>query len=241
MTRSGEPPFSPRRKRRKVPRIMGDTDPNGTTSAPVAGAPMPPVGEGTNDTPATQAPPEGEATTTPALTPEQLTAELAKVRREAAGYRTKLKTFEDQAAQEAAAKLSDLEKAQMKVADLEKALGEQTRREQERTVRYEIQAHAAKLGIIDPEAAYALMDRAQLDYTDDGAPKNVNKLLKELIASKPYLAGPVAQGSAANPARNPAQAGTYTESQIAAMTPAEYQQHKAAIWQAQKEGRVLKG
>lgn len=197
---------------------------------------QPQVGNPPTETPAE--PQVGEPK--PALNLEQALRELEKVRREAAEHRVKHKEAQDKLTAFEQSQMSDLEKAQAKVAEYERQLSERARQEQERTVKYEVQLHAAKLGIVDPDAAVKLLDWAQLDFNEDGTPKNAEKLLKALIADKPYLAGTPASGSATNPARNNSQSGYFTDSQISAMSPADYQKNRAAIFAAMKEGRILK-
>ena len=53
-----------------------------------------------------------------------------------------------------------------------------------------------------------------LEFDDNGKPKNADKLLRELVQAKPYLAGqpPV---NPTNPNLNHSQRGDFTESQIA--------------------------
>lgn len=172
------------------------------------------------------------------LTLEQALAELKKVRTEAANHRVKLNEFEEKARKEAEAQMTEAQKATSRATDLERQLAERTQSYQERAIKYEVQLHAAKLGIIDPDAAVKLLDWSQLEYDADGSPKNAGKLLQDLVKAKPYLAGTPQSGSVANPAR-PNQSLTFTQAQIAQMSPDEYKKNRAAIFAAQKEGRIV--
>lgn len=103
--------------------------------------------------------------------------------------RTQLKTIED-------AKLTDQEKqqkrfdeAQQKIADYERQQTEWARERQELTTRTAIVSAAQKIGMVDPEAAYKLLDLTTLEFNEDGSPKNTEKVLRALLQSKPYLAG----------------------------------------------------
>jgi hypothetical protein len=185
------------------------------------------------------APQAGDSTQPSTLTLEQALDALKKARAEAASYRVKLNDYERQQQEAERAKLTKEEQLSAKIADYERDLAEKTRQHQERMVRYEVRLHAAKLGIIDPEAAEKLLDLSQLEYDGDGTPKNMQKLLQDLVKAKPYLAATPSSGSAANPPRT--QSLTFTQSQIAQMSPDEYKQNKAAIWAAQREGRILPG
>lgn len=191
-------------------------DPTAPTTPPPAGAPdatttspaAPQVGApATPPTPTT--PPASPAVADPqvggadesGLTPDQLKAELARVRREAAQHRTRLKAFEDAQAAADAAKLSDLEKAQRQIATLQQAEADRTRAYQELTIRYAITQHAQTLDIVDPDAAMKLLDWSEIEFDDAGQPKNIAKLLEKLLADKPYLKKIAAPGVAGAPVR----------------------------------------
>lgn len=127
---------------------------------------------------------------------------VKKLRAEAADYRRRLRELESTVKQHEDAKLSDMEKLQKRSAQLERQLAEYERERQERTVRYEVMLAAGKLGIIDPEAAYRLLDLAALEYDEEGTPSNLEAALKSLVKSKPYLvAQPAGGGSPTNPSR----------------------------------------
>lgn len=53
--------------------------------------------------------------------------------------------------------------------------------------RAAITAEAAKLGVIDPDAAYALMDQSGLEIDDTGSVAGVSEALTALLEAKPYL------------------------------------------------------
>lgn len=188
-------------------------------------------------------------TQTSTLTLEQALRELAKVRREAAENRTARRTLEAEKAEAERAKLSKEERLAAELADAEKTRHALTLTYQERMLAYETKLAAADLGIIDPDAAMKLLDTARLEYADDGSPKNLAKLLKELVAAKPYLVAQTPQQiAAASAARASAtnsasvnQTGTtqFSQQQIANMTPDEYKKYRASIFQAQRAGRIL--
>jgi hypothetical protein len=60
-------------------------------------------------------------------------------------------------------------------------------------------AKSAKLGIVDPDAAYRLLDKGAIEYGDDGKPTNTEALLVAMLKERPYLAG--TGSSAMNPAK----------------------------------------
>lgn len=207
------------------------TEANGNpqVGAPEA-IPQPQVGE--------QSPTSPQAGDSPnTLTLDQALDALRKARTEAASHRVKLNEYEEKARKDAEAQMTEAQRFQSRAADLERELADKTRAHQERSIQYEVQLNAAKLGIIDPDAAAKLLDYSQLEYDADGSPKNAGKLLQDLVKAKPYLAGTPPSGSVANPPRQNTSM-TFTQAQIAAMSPADYQKNRDGIMAAYKEGRV---
>ncbi len=142
---------------------------------------------------------------------------VRKLRAEAAEYRKKLRELEGKLKADEEAKLSQTDKLQKQLADKEREKSELERRYQESTLRYEVMLAASKLGIVDPEAAWRLLDAAEIEYDDQGQPQQVEKMLQTLISKKPYL---VASGGSSG-ATNPARASQLTREQIEKMSPAE--------------------
>lgn len=173
-------------------------------------SPTPQAGQ----TPAETTPQAGNA----ALSADALAKELEDARREAAKHRTeknsvkseldKLKAELDklQAAQltEEERKTKEYQKAQERAAALEAQLAETLKRNQELQLKTAVQAAAVKLGVIDPDAAYLLLDKTALAPTDNGEtdPAKVETAVKALLTAKPYLRGGGPQTSAANPAKS---------------------------------------
>lgn len=90
--------------------------------------------------------------------------------------------------------LNELQKAQKtagdlqtKIAELERQAKDSEREQQERVIRYEVMLKATGLGVVDPEAAVKLMDWGSLEFAENGAPTNLEKVLKDLVKAKPYL------------------------------------------------------
>ena len=98
------------------------------------------------------------------------------------------------------AEMSELQKAQERAAQLEKQLADAAEKQKALMTQSDITAKAAKLGIIDPDAAYRLLDTSKLEYDEAGQPTNSEALLTALLKEKPYLAGGGA--SAMSPAKS---------------------------------------
>lgn len=181
----------------------------------------------------------------PALTLEEALAalerkdrDLADTRKEAANYRTKAKDLDKRIADDEAAKLSDVEKAQ-KRAEAAEAREKTTR---ERVGRTELKLAAKDAGIIDADDAIVHL-LGKLEYDDDGEPQDVAKLVTDLKASKPHLfaaassgastqsqqAPRASTGAAMNAPRSSTQTGGLTRELIERMTPREYALRRADV------------
>jgi hypothetical protein len=164
-----------------------------------------------------------------------------KLRSEARAMRDRLKAAESSAKELAdlkakleADKLTETERWQKQATDLQSKYDSDTSALTERIVRYEVERQAAKLGIIDPDAAAQLIDWDALEYDEDGTPKNADALLKDLLKSKPYLAGKVqaSAGGATNPSRAQSNAsGELSWDVITKMTAEQYNARRAEIQQ----------
>ena len=127
-------------------------------------------------------------------------AYVRKLRAEAAEYRKRLRELERAIKAHEEEKLSEHERMQRRVAELERERYEYELRLREHTLRYETMLRARELGIVDPEAAYRLLDLAEVEYDEDGRPTNLERLLRDLVRKRPYLLGS-AGASATNPGR----------------------------------------
>lgn len=163
---------------------------------------------------------------------------VRKLRAEAAEHRKRLRELEGKVKADEEAKMTEQEKLQKRLAELERKETEYQQALQARTLEYEVKLHAARLGVVDPEAAYRLLDLKQIEFDEDGKPVNLEKVMKDLIAKKTYLVG---QQSAVSPT-NPAQGRVsgqqvFTRSQL--RDPKFFAANRDAIMQAMREGRIL--
>lgn len=69
-------------------------------------------------------------------------------------------------------------------------------------VRLEAERCARKLGIVDEDAAFQLLDRDRIECDETGRPANVDRLMEELIAQRPWLVRSEAGTSVTNPPRD---------------------------------------
>lgn len=165
---------------------------------PGPGAPPNPPQEG-NQPPG--APPAAPPPSTPPTEdPKTFDAEyVSKLRNEAADNRTKLKAAQDELKKLQDAQLSDQEKAVKRATEAEARAQAAEAKVKERTVRADVKLAAAKLNVVDPDAAYKLLDLDQITFNEAGDPTNIDKLIGQLVKDKPYLVGANGSHSSANP------------------------------------------
>src|ERR1700730_14059795 len=196
---------------------QGET-PNGTAPTPATGTP------GTGETPGTA--------TDDAKQIEDLKAALKKANAESAAHRHKAKELDDLKAKLEADKLSESEKLQKQLTDLQAQHDAAKREAQETRVNSAIQLHALQAGI-DPTLASKLISRAEVETDDAGNPTNVDALLKALAKQYPMLVGkapPVASGGATTPPRSQSGAPPVLSwDVIGKLTPTEYAARGAEI------------
>ena len=183
------------------------SDSTSATNGQEPGAP-PQAGTTTSES-TTQAQAAAGTTDQPSTTTDVtvLQRELAEARREAAKHRTDLRKVTD-------AQLSETERLQRRVTELEAEREAIASREKERAVRFAALEAAAKLGFRDPDLAVRLIDPAAVETKDDGTPKNVERLLAEVLARSPYLGRPGASADFGGGQRRTAPAGTDMNSLI---------------------------
>jgi hypothetical protein len=99
-------------------------------------------------------------------------------------------------------------------------------------------AEAARLGFADPDDAMRLLDRATLEFEDDGSPRNVGTQLAALAKSKPYLLNirPVGSFDTGLGGGRQSAPRTYTRAEL--RDPAFYAANRDDILRAQVEGRI---
>lgn len=151
----------------------------GAATAQAADASQPQAGASKDDG---QAQAAAQTPSTDTVDVSALQRELAEARKEAAKYRNEKNAAET-------AKLSTDERLTKQVADLERKLADAEVRDQERTVRLASIEAASRLGFRNPDLAYRLLDRAAVQFGDDGSPKNVESLLTQVAKTDPYLVG----------------------------------------------------
>jgi hypothetical protein len=184
--------------------------------------------------------PEPEAT--PPATGEELgaagKAALEKERQARREAEKRLAQLQEELRKHQEAQLSETERAQRRLAELERSLAERERVLQEHTIRSAAIEAAARLGFRDPGDAYRLIDRAELEFDEDGSPRNVTDLLGALAKSKPYLLREAGGYGSPDAGRGAGRAGPtiYTRDQL--RDPKFFQENRDDIMRAAAEGRI---
>lgn len=104
-----------------------------------------------------------------------------RVKRERKSWEQKIKEEKEKAA------MSEAERLKAEKEEAEKNATAAIERANQRLIRSEVIAQAAKLNIVDPDAAYALMSKEDVKVEDDDTVTGVKESLEALIKAKPYL------------------------------------------------------
>lgn len=185
--------------------------PEPTTPTPQAGdggAPPPQAGDTTPTTP--QA----------GKSQEDYDKIIADLRRENAAARVKAKELDDLKQKLENDKLSETERLTKQIADLQKAHDAAIAQTQTLKVAASVASQAARLGFADPDDAIRFLDASEIDANAS----NVESLLKDLLKSKPYLAGTqrASSGGATNPSRSQASSGNITDDYVNRLMAGEF-------------------
>jgi hypothetical protein len=109
---------------------------------------------------------------------------VRKLRAEAADYRKRLRDLEGRVKTEEETRLPEHDRLQKRLSEVERQSTEYQQTLKDRTLRYEVMLAANKLGIVDPDAAFKLLDVASLEFDEAGNPREVEKALKAGLKKK---------------------------------------------------------
>lgn len=166
---------------------------------------------------------------------------LSELRKENAAHRTRLKKFEEEESKRAEAQLSEQQKLEKRLAEIQAQHDETVKAHTERIIDLEVRAQAAQLGInpkhLDKVARF--LDWSEIEVDEAGNPTNVKDVLTQLIKDMPELLGkgsaaPTAptSGGATNPSRTASQQPPELSwAVIGQMTPDQYNARRGEIQQ----------
>ena len=87
------------------------------------------------------------------------------------------------------AKLTEQERLEARASEAERRAADAAGQIASAMIASEVKVRASQLGIIDPDAAYLLLDRSNVRYGEDGGVTGVDDALTQLLEDKPYLKG----------------------------------------------------
>ena len=133
--------------------------------------------------------PEPEAKT---FSQDEVNRIQAQTRREANARFGDYQQLKDRAARAdelEKSQLTDQEKLEARATTAERKAEAAIQQVASAVIASEVKVRASQLGIIDPDAAYLLLDRTNVAYADDGTVSGIDDALTQLIENKPYLKG----------------------------------------------------
>lgn len=148
--------------------------------------PQAPTGEAPK---AQAAPPAADTTPKDDSAPDAaaLKRDLEAAQRELAKHKTELGRREaaEKAAQQAA--MTETERLQARIKELETRDAERETARRADALRMASISTASRLGFADVDDAVRFLDASEVEWRDDGTPRNIEKLLTAVLAAKPYL------------------------------------------------------
>lgn len=120
---------------------------------------------------------------------EQLRAALKRANAEAAERRHKLTQYEEAERKRAEAEMSEMDKANKRLAEAQARADELENRMRGMMVRHVVERTATALRFHDPQDAFALADLTNVQVDEDGNvdAKGIESALKALAKAKPHL------------------------------------------------------
>lgn len=171
------------------------------------------------DEPTGQAPAQEDGQPEEQLDAASLMAELKRVRREAARYRTELRQLQTQSEEAQRAQLPEVDRLKADLAAAQRQLTEREAQVAEGRLRSAVLTAAAKQGFVDPEDAFRMLERDELALGENGSVDGIEEALGALRKAKPYLV----RSASAQPIQptNPAGQRSLTKADVAGMTADE--------------------
>ena len=152
-----------------------------------------PTGDEANQAvpPATQPEPDGEGQQR-TFSQDDMNRIQAQTRREVRNQFADYSQLKDRAAKAdelEQAQLSEQEKLEARATDAERRVASAADQIAAAMIASEVKVRATQLGIIDPDAALLLVNRANVRYSEGDGVTGVDEALTQLLEDKPYLKG----------------------------------------------------
>ena len=140
------------------------------------------------------------------LDAEALLKEVKALRRESAGWRTKLRQAEEAEAERKRSEMTELDRIKADLEAERQARAQAEQRQRDQLIRTQVITSAAKAGFNDPEDAFRMLDMTTLVADESGKVDGLDSALQALAKSKPYLVKSSGTISPTNPSGGPQKA-----------------------------------
>lgn len=140
------------------------------------------------------------------LDAEALLKEVKALRRESAGWRTKLRQAEEAEAERKRSEMTELDRIKADLEAERQARAQAEQRQRDQLIRTQVITAAAKAAFNDPEDAFRMLDVSALEADESGKVDGLDSALQALAKSKPYLVKSSGTISPTNPSGGPQKA-----------------------------------
>ena len=151
-----------------------------------------PIGdEAATATPAVESEPEGQQSVR-SFTQDDMNRIQAQTRKEVRNQFADYSQLKERAAKAdelEQAQLSATEKLEARATEAERQSASAGERVANAMIASDVKVRASQLGVIDPDAALLLLDRTNVQYSEDSGVTGVEDALTQLLTDKPYLKG----------------------------------------------------
>lgn len=100
---------------------------------------------------------------------------------------SELKTRSEKLGEMEQAQLTEGQRLEARVADAEKQASDAQEQVAQAMIASEVKVRATQMGVVDPDAAFLLLDKKNVVYNTTDGVTGVNDALTQLLEDKPYL------------------------------------------------------
>jgi len=149
-----------------------------------------PVEEGAQTQQAEVVETPAEATAEKTFSQEEVNRMMGQARRDARGQFSdynELKARSEKLGEMEQAQLTEAQRLEARVADAEKQASDAQQQVSQAMIASEVKVRATQMGVVDPEAAFLLLDKKNVTYSATDGVAGVDDALTQLLEDKPYL------------------------------------------------------
>jgi hypothetical protein len=179
--------------------------------------------------PPTPTPPQADPPSQPQPEPPQSDSEVETLRAQLAKAQARQAELEQAEQARRDASLSEVERAKKAATEAANEANTLRSQLQEQAMRHAFALQAQQLSCLDPDLAFQAIDRSAISYDPaTGKVVGVDKALRALAASKPYLFGARPGNGAGNPGGSVA-GHSFSPAQIRTMSDADFAKLRAGV------------